>query len=430
MSIREFETTVPVFSLWQSDICRLCGLSNISGFLIYEKSNDAELTIADLINRYLPIQVSDDDEYPRIICSNCKCQLDMLVKFIDDLLDGQSFLKNIIKIYKSKDFTSDEYNICLDEEKITNVKNNNNKNNDVEFECETCGLTLTDKNDLRTHLRNHHDEQPPNNIEKAVERFSCQHCKKTFAHKSGLNTHLLTHKGGKKYECKVCKKSYYQNGNLQEHMRIHTGEKPFTCEYCSVAFRTSSQLKTHTRCHSGVKPYKCTVCEKSFPHNNTLKSHLKRHYNDRQYSCEYCPKDFIDRTALVRHCRTHTGEKPYICNICNKDFSTVTNLNKHKKIHLKDKNSTLWELTTKFQKGGPEINYLNGTLINENDLGTHDRTDDLFLISNQVKDLNVDMSTNNDNNLDDLLNVNTSFTSLNSISFSESILELDEHIAP
>jgi len=37
------------------------------------------------------------------------------------------------------------------------------------------------------------------------------------------------------------------------------------------------------------------------------------------------------------------------------------------------------------------------------------------------------MSSNEDNNLEDLLNVNTSFTSLNSISFSESILGLDEN---
>lgn len=37
------------------------------------------------------------------------------------------------------------------------------------------------------------------------------------------------------------------------------------------------------------------------------------------------------------------------------------------------------------------------------------------------------MPSSTDNNLDDLLNVNTSFTSLNSISFSESILDLDEN---
>lgn len=48
------------FSLNKSDICRLCGQNNTSKkFLIYEKSNTSELTIADLINRYLPVQVNN-----------------------------------------------------------------------------------------------------------------------------------------------------------------------------------------------------------------------------------------------------------------------------------------------------------------------------------------------------------------------------------
>lgn len=64
MSTQEMETVEvdTLFSLSQSDICRLCGLSNefqrASGFLIYEKLNDDELTIADLINNYLPVQVN------------------------------------------------------------------------------------------------------------------------------------------------------------------------------------------------------------------------------------------------------------------------------------------------------------------------------------------------------------------------------------
>jgi len=52
------EISDQMFSLSQSDICRLCGLSNSSSFLIYRKVDAAELSIADLINRYLPIQVN------------------------------------------------------------------------------------------------------------------------------------------------------------------------------------------------------------------------------------------------------------------------------------------------------------------------------------------------------------------------------------
>jgi len=48
---------------------------------------------------------------------------------------------------------------------------------------------------------------------------------------------------------------------------------------------------------------------------------------------------------------------------------------------MKDKNSTVWELTTKFQKGDSEIDFINATIINDNDLEECDRTEDLFLIS-------------------------------------------------
>jgi len=80
----------------------------------------------------------------------------MLVKFIDDLLDGQMFLKNVYKMYKSKQLSSAEY-IPLVDERTTNFKNNiNTESNDMEFVCETCGLTFADKNDLKVHLKNHH----------------------------------------------------------------------------------------------------------------------------------------------------------------------------------------------------------------------------------------------------------------------------------
>lgn len=58
MSIEEIETSEQIFSLSQSGICRLCGLNNSSEFSIYEKVDADELTIAELINNYLPIRVS------------------------------------------------------------------------------------------------------------------------------------------------------------------------------------------------------------------------------------------------------------------------------------------------------------------------------------------------------------------------------------
>lgn len=52
---------------------------------------------------------------------------------------------------------------------------------------------------------------------------------------------------------------------------------------------------------------------------------------------------------------------------------------------MKEKNSTLWELTTKFQKDSSDIDYMSATIINDDDLGIHERTENLFSNSNQVK---------------------------------------------
>lgn len=116
------------------------------------------------------LQVSDDDEYPKTICSNCKCQLDMLVKFIDDLLNAQLFFKNVHTMYKSKQFSSVEY-IPPTDERIT-LKSSVKKHS-MKCVTETRGLTLTDENDivLETHLENHHGNEFQFNINPSVGTY-------------------------------------------------------------------------------------------------------------------------------------------------------------------------------------------------------------------------------------------------------------------
>lgn len=73
------------------------------------------------------------------------------MKFLADLSAGQLFLQNVYKMYKSKQFSSSEC-IPTTDERIIILKNSNN---DVAFVCETCGLTLSNRNDLITHLKVH-----------------------------------------------------------------------------------------------------------------------------------------------------------------------------------------------------------------------------------------------------------------------------------
>lgn len=75
------------------------------------------------------------------------------MKFIDDLLDGQSFLNNVRKMCKRKSLSTVEFISTTDDRSTFMI---NTKSDDLKFVCENCGLTLANKNDLETHLENHH----------------------------------------------------------------------------------------------------------------------------------------------------------------------------------------------------------------------------------------------------------------------------------
>lgn len=87
----------------------------------------------------------------------------MMVKFINNWLDGQSFLKKVHSVFKSKQISSLEYMTYTDE--CLTHKNNVIKRNS-KLLADTCGSTLTDRNGLvpETHFKNHHGNESRFNI--------------------------------------------------------------------------------------------------------------------------------------------------------------------------------------------------------------------------------------------------------------------------
>jgi uncharacterized C2H2 Zn-finger protein len=50
-----------------------------------------------------------------------------------------------------------------------------------EFKCENCGLTLSTKEELEEHMKQH---------ERAAELFRCEKCKMSFQSKDELEKHM------------------------------------------------------------------------------------------------------------------------------------------------------------------------------------------------------------------------------------------------
>lgn len=93
------------------------------------------------------LQVSNNDEYPKTICYNCKIQLDMFIKFVDTLLSGQLYLR---QVYKTSKQISPEKNIPYINEKtaLKSIISTDIDDEDIVFE--TVEL-LAVENDIKYH---------------------------------------------------------------------------------------------------------------------------------------------------------------------------------------------------------------------------------------------------------------------------------------
>nr|XP_054748357.1 zinc finger protein 341-like [Lytechinus pictus] len=209
---------------------------------------------------------------------------------------------------------------------------------ELSYRCHLCNKQFNDLNDLGVHQYSH--SLYPNQGPKLVQKeFKCPKCNSKYSSPDALEHHMNT--SSHKFNCPECNKVFTCERYLRRHLVSHSTQALHECHLCNKKFKSEHYLKSHILIHTGQKPFSCQVCQTEFNRKDKLKRHMLIHEPTKKFKCPFhtvagCTMAFNRADKLKAHIITHSGIKPFKCFHCSKTFSRRPNLAEHMKLHTND----------------------------------------------------------------------------------------------
>ena len=119
--------------------------------------------------------------------------------------------------------------------------------------CHICGVELSEKRNLKRHLKNH-NKVKTNKLTKEVPK--CNECGITFARKHKLKEHMknkheevTVRKGGDALKCTECDFQNYSKSRIKAHYTLNHSEASgkFKCDLCNFVCKSLDGLYKHRK---------------------------------------------------------------------------------------------------------------------------------------------------------------------------------------
>ncbi|XP_030752948.1 oocyte zinc finger protein XlCOF6-like isoform X2 [Sitophilus oryzae] len=274
------------------------------------------------------------------------------------------------------------------------------------FACAHCNKKYKNKDNLKLHLEEYHNDSRMQEYQKAIYRcatcdyqtthnsqlnqhkkihltleerqvFACEHCDKKYTRKSKLQDHLKYNhidsrqkESWKKVKCSKCDYQTFRMSLLRRHEAVHLAPEErqlFTCAHCDKKYRKKVNLKYHIEDkHIGSrssrmkisqkKVYGCAVCGFQTLYRSSLIQHEAVHVAPEErelFGCSHCEKKYFTKDGLEYHLKDNhidsrmkeSQKKVYRCSTCSYQTPSMSNHRQHEKVHLAPEDRQLFACT-------------------------------------------------------------------------------------
>ncbi|KAK6626739.1 hypothetical protein RUM44_009216 [Polyplax serrata] len=359
------------------DLCRLCAgkIDILMGINIFSSDNRQ---IFKKICVCLPIQISVDDSFPKMVCVECACKLDLMFDFRERSILTAHLFSDMMTVNSSSIINVDQ-NIPIEDHNVPGDFNNDfisckldNVKYTSELPPEICqsgsenlihsenNITLEDSTDLITKAK----LQCETRLKKSYDGIQYKENKESIKIKSGLQlgntsssvSKLYLHSGNETLEDDL-KTENLRSTNLEisslstsmtdQNLTECTELDWFFCNICNKTFAEKEEFDFHNKQHLPNKLEKksCTETEaqsSEVPPNKKKKTKQKKTIKSKggekkaeSKVCTECGKQYKTNYKLQEHMRKHSGEKPFLCSYqdCKKTFRSKIGLAQHEANH-------------------------------------------------------------------------------------------------
>lgn len=283
----------------ESVICRLCGFTKHSN-RIKCKINDRELNIEEkLIVCCRWKSYSDNEQYPKHVCTACFDFLEKCWKFAETVAATQQKFANSfeyldVPITYVEDPSSQLVNEYIQPKEKSSIGDNSFDDramediNDDEFDSDPIHIESNLLPEINMQSLFDKIKQPIVLLERLNE---------TIIETSSQNPTLNGLENG-------------TNETLEDSTTI-------------TSFIRPNQMKSHhkiTISKEQITIFECYLCRSSYHRRHWLKKHMLRHIKlPLKIECNICHK-FIDSKYYSKHYQYHSDIKPFSCSYCDKIF--------------------------------------------------------------------------------------------------------------
>ncbi|XP_068619291.1 zinc finger protein 471-like isoform X1 [Battus philenor] len=369
-----------------TNVCRTC--ASITDFVIpIFMGEGLQNNLADKIHKHLPIQVSEEDLLPQVVCYQCASTLLAWHELVQCCVQADAALKTRLAVILAKDENTnnenhDDKNLEIETKgKFKNVDFvqsgphliDSNKSKDSNKSCEYCGLkqpvdiyaqhlvavhsellfhcnecdTYLDKKDFILHMSMHairyvsHDDKQPEKRSKKYRksRSSRDRNEKPMGiHKQkSLKVKETTEKN--KDNPKDDGNEVIQENEFSDHSDVeYFGRLPESV-FEAIEDTQDSRHDDNDMC---LSPQNDTPSENNENTDECKESNSpitsetlhKTGKNKKPRTCPICSKVYTASSSYFYHLKnSHQQTKPYECDVCGKKFVNKNTLAQHSSVH-------------------------------------------------------------------------------------------------